>query len=79
MRLWAKRHGWSLTDLALMPPGSDLGHPLDQVSGHARSGGARRGGRHGGVHEGGSLVVRCEADAFAALGLEYRRPEDRDV
>jgi hypothetical protein len=53
VRLWAKRHGWTLTDTGLWPR-------------HDPGGGGR-------------VVLRSEADIFAALGLEYRSPAERNV
>jgi hypothetical protein len=53
VRLWAKRHGWTLTDTGLWP-------------------------RHD-PGRGAQVVLRSEADIFAALGLEYRSPAERNV
>lgn len=77
MRLWAKKHGWKLTDEGLFPRAAHEG-------GHGGPAGlwpvGLRGG--GGVLAFGSearVEARSEADIFTLLGLEYRAPEDRNV
>lgn len=64
MRLFAKKHGWSLSDRGLRFRISD------------GTGGAVPGDK---VEEGPAVVTDTEEDVFRALGIPYRAPHERDV
>ena len=80
VRLWAKKHGWKLTDSGLVPQhahavASALSAPTKKRAWHLGAAGSAPCVER----PAGASDLRTEADIFAALGLQYRTPAERNV